>query len=135
MSKKFFFTFCLGIFLYSLFDANLDRDSDYRRSHAVPAYTDRELKASQGLAHFSKQNKVNVQNKIELPPNFQYPNGITRARDGTLYVGSVVSGQILQISPDDKITTFFPGSQEVFAATSFGELLLIFWVCLMLMGK
>lgn len=118
MSKKFFFTFCLGIFLYSWFDTNFDRDSDYRRSHAVPAYSDRELKASQGLAHFSKQNKVNIHNKIELPPNFQYPNGITRARDGTLYVGSVVSGQILQISPDGKITTFFPGSEEVFAATS-----------------
>ena len=118
INKRFFFTFCLGIFPYFWFNANFDRDSDYRRSDAVPAYADRELTASQGLAHFSKQNKVNIQNKIELPPNFQYPNGISRARDGTLYVGSVVSGQILQISPDGKITTFFPGSEEVFAATS-----------------
>ncbi len=104
INKRFFFTFCLGIFLYSLFNPNLDR----------------ELKASQELAHFNnhKQNKVNIQNKIELPPNFQYPNGITRAKDGTLYVGSVVSGQILQIAPDGETTIFFPGSEQVFAATS-----------------
>lgn len=59
-----------------------------------------------------------TEEKIELPINLQYPNGITRASDGTLYIGSVVSGQILQIAPDGNITTFFPGSEEVFAATS-----------------
>lgn len=59
-----------------------------------------------------------TEEKIELPINLQYPNGITRASDGTLYIGSVVSGQILQIVPDGNITTFFPGSEEVFAATS-----------------
>lgn len=55
---------------------------------------------------------------IELPSGFQYPNGITRASDGTLYVGSVTSGQILQIRADGEIETFFSGSDEVFAATS-----------------
>ena len=104
MYKKFFLTFCAGIFLCFWFNVNFDR----------------ELKASPRLAHFKsdKQNKVNSQNKIELPPDFQYPNGITRAKDGTIYVGSVVSGQILQIYPDGEITTFFPGNESVFAATS-----------------
>ncbi|MDJ0591102.1 MAG: gluconolaconase [Pleurocapsa sp. MO_226.B13] len=55
---------------------------------------------------------------IELPADFQYPNGIAQAEDGTLYVGSVTSGQILQISPNGNITPFFPGSESVFAATS-----------------
>lgn len=55
---------------------------------------------------------------IELPTNFRYPNGITRAKDGTLYVGSVTSGRILQISPQGRIKTFFPGNQDIFAVTT-----------------
>jgi sugar lactone lactonase YvrE len=55
---------------------------------------------------------------IELPAGFQYPNGIARASNGTLYVGSVTSGEILQIDPNGKIETLFPGNNEVFAATS-----------------
>jgi sugar lactone lactonase YvrE len=55
---------------------------------------------------------------IELPAGFQYPNGIARASNSTLYVGSVTSGQILQIAPNGKIETLFPGNDEVFAATS-----------------
>jgi hypothetical protein len=55
---------------------------------------------------------------IELPTNFRYPNGIARAKDGTLYVGTVTSGQILRIQPDGKQEIFFPGSNEVFAGTS-----------------
>ncbi|BAZ12697.1 SMP-30/Gluconolaconase/LRE domain protein [Calothrix sp. NIES-4071] len=59
----------------------------------------------------------NIKASIELPPNFQYPNGIARTSKGTLYVGSVTSGQILRIdSQASKI--FFPGSSEIFAATS-----------------
>lgn len=55
---------------------------------------------------------------IKLPPGFQYPNGITHSSNGTLYVGSVTSGQILRITPDGKTETFFPGTNEIFAATS-----------------
>ncbi|MGL5942103.1 MAG: gluconolaconase [Waterburya sp.] len=55
---------------------------------------------------------------IELPHKFQYPNGITNASDGTLYVGSITSGEILQINPNGKIETLFPGNGDVFAATS-----------------
>jgi hypothetical protein len=73
--------------------------------------------SSNSLTSFTEE-KTQTQEKIELPINFQYPNGITRANDGTLYIGSVVSGQILQIAPDRHITTFFPGSEEVFAVTS-----------------
>jgi sugar lactone lactonase YvrE len=59
-----------------------------------------------------------VEPPIELPANFQYPNGIAHASDGTLYVGSITSGQILRIAPDGKTETFFPGNDEVFAATA-----------------
>jgi hypothetical protein len=61
---------------------------------------------------------VSAQRSIQLPTGFQYPNGITHTSNGTLYVGSVTSGQILRITSDGKVTTFFPGSNEVFAATS-----------------
>jgi streptogramin lyase len=55
---------------------------------------------------------------IELPVGFQYPNGIARASNGTLYVGSITSTQILRIAPNDKIDTLFAGNDRVFAATS-----------------
>jgi sugar lactone lactonase YvrE len=66
------------------------------------------------------QNKTlaRVESPIELPATFQYPNGIAHASDGTLYVGSITSGQILQINRDGKTETFFPGNDEVFAATA-----------------
>jgi sugar lactone lactonase YvrE len=57
-------------------------------------------------------------NSIELPADFQYPNGITDAQDGTLYVGSITSGRILRILPNGSINTLFPGKETVFAATS-----------------
>ncbi|MCA1994419.1 MAG: hypothetical protein LDL41_20575, partial [Coleofasciculus sp. S288] len=53
-------------------------------------------------------------NPIELPTDFQYPNGIARASNGTLYVGSVTSGRILRINSEGRVETFFPGSDEVF---------------------
>ncbi|MDM9385205.1 gluconolaconase [Chlorogloeopsis sp. ULAP01] len=61
---------------------------------------------------------VDVLAPIELTSNFQYPNGITRASNGTLYIGSVTSGQILRINPQGKIETFFAGNDEVFAANA-----------------
>lgn len=103
MYKRFFFTFCLGIFLCSLFTAN--------PASGVKKIT--EFFHSEKIALDSIQSRI-----TELPADFQYPNGITRSSDGTLYIGSVTSGQILQIAPDDKINTFFPGSESVFAATS-----------------
>ncbi|MDY6897861.1 MAG: gluconolaconase [Cyanobacteriota bacterium] len=59
---------------------------------------------------------------IVLPNGFQYPNGITRSGNGTVYVGSITSGKILQISLNDKgkgeIKTFFQGNREIFAVTT-----------------
>lgn len=55
---------------------------------------------------------------IKLPADFQYSNGITHASDGTFYLGSITSGRILRITADGKTETFFPGNDDVFAATS-----------------
>ena len=74
--------------------------------------------ASQFAMHASNSTSANALAPIELPANFQYPNGIAHAIDGTLYVGSVTSGQILRITPEGKTETFFPGNDEVFASTS-----------------
>jgi sugar lactone lactonase YvrE len=75
-----------------------------------------------GAIAFSPNDRVNASIKkltpIELPHKFQYPNGITNASDGTLYVGLITSGEILQINPNGKIKTLFPGNSDVFAATS-----------------
>ncbi len=62
--------------------------------------------------------QTSAQRSIQLPTDFQYPNGITHTSNSTLYVGSVTSGQILQITPNGKTETFFPGTDEIFAATS-----------------
>jgi sugar lactone lactonase YvrE len=56
--------------------------------------------------------------RLSLPPGFTYPNGITHAEDGTLFVGSVSSGRILRRAPGGDWTELFPGSEEVFAVTS-----------------
>jgi sugar lactone lactonase YvrE len=75
-----------------------------------------------GVITFSSSHLVDASIKaltsIELPANFQYPNGITHASDGTLYVGSITSGLILRIDPTGKIDTFFTGNANVFAAAS-----------------
>ncbi len=55
---------------------------------------------------------------ISLPKGFQYPNGITRSSNGTVYVGSITSDRILQISPKNKIKTIFEGDKDIFAVTS-----------------
>lgn len=66
------------------------------------------------------QNNIlsKAESAIELPANFQYPNGIAHASDDTLYIGSIVGGQILRITPDGQTETFFPGNDQVFAATA-----------------
>lgn len=65
-----------------------------------------------------KKDAVTTETPIELPANYQYPNGITRASDGTLYVGSVTSGRILRISPNGSIATLFSGNKDIFSANS-----------------
>jgi len=55
---------------------------------------------------------------IELPVGFQYPNGIARSQNGTLYVGSVLSGRILQVNSAGEAHTFFEGNNDIFSVTS-----------------
>ncbi len=38
--------------------------------------------------------------------------------NGTVYVGSITSGDILQISPDNQIKSFFQGNKDIFAVTT-----------------
>lgn len=70
------------------------------------------------MAGAALANPIQQLNSIQLPPGFQYPNGIAHASDGTLYMGSVTRGQILRITPKGEVETFFPGTDEIFAATS-----------------
>jgi streptogramin lyase len=74
--------------------------------------------STQATAIAQNKSPAKVESPIALPADFQYPNGIARAQDGTLYVGSVTSGHILQIAPNGRIETFFPGNNDIFAANS-----------------
>lgn len=57
--------------------------------------------------------------RIPLPAGFAYPNGIAQGADGTLYVGSVTSGQVLRLRPGvSDWETLFAGSPAIFAGTS-----------------
>ncbi|RJE76075.1 hypothetical protein BGP78_13760 [Pseudoalteromonas sp. MSK9-3] len=56
--------------------------------------------------------------RFDLPSHFKYPNGITHNEDNDIFVGSVVSGDILKISGQREVETFFSGNEEVFAGTS-----------------
>lgn len=63
----------------------------------------------------AKEAKVE---SIYLPKDFHFPNGITHAPDGTIYVGSVTKGDIISISPDGDIKTVFKETKDAFAGTS-----------------
>lgn len=56
--------------------------------------------------------------EIVLPQGFAYPNGIARAADGALFVGSVTSGDILRVAPDGTSETWHRQSDTVFAGTA-----------------
>lgn len=60
----------------------------------------------------------NSTNSIVLPDHFKYPNGITHNSKGELFVGSVVSGDILKIDTAGNTTLFHKNSKTVFAGTS-----------------
>lgn len=55
---------------------------------------------------------------ITLPQNASYPNGITHAADGTLYVGQITRGGILRRAPDGTWSELHSGSDTIFAGTS-----------------
>ena len=82
-----------------------------------------------GLVGCANLSETGV-NYTELPSGFAYPNGVTAGSDGTIYVGSVTSGNILSIAPDESITTAFEETDEVFAGTSirFDPLTNLLWV-------
>ncbi|WP_340679919.1 hypothetical protein [Paraglaciecola sp.] len=68
--------------------------------------------------------------RITLSKSMRYPNGITHDKNGALYIGSVVSGDILQISENGQQDIIFKETDDVFAATSlrYDPLTDILWV-------
>jgi len=55
---------------------------------------------------------------LTLPAGHLYPNGIAIAKDGTIFVGLITSGQVLRWRPAYGWDVFFPGSEEIYAGTS-----------------
>lgn len=56
--------------------------------------------------------------RIALPGGGVYPNGITHAADGTLYVGQITQGGILRRSPEGEWSKLIDAMPEIFAGTS-----------------
>lgn len=67
---------------------------------------------------------------FSLPRSVQYPNGITHAPDGTIFVGSVVSGNIWRRRPNSNFELAYPESPTRFAGTSlrYDPLTKLLWV-------
>ncbi len=70
-----------------------------------------------GVTSTSDASRLDILDPIPLPSGFLYPNGITQAPDGTLLVGSVVSGQIVTID-SNSTGRFDVDDPSVFAGTS-----------------
>lgn len=75
------------------------------------------LALSLGAAPATEAAQVEVLDPIALPSGFLYPNGITQAPDGTLFVGSVVSGEVVTVG-DRGVARFDAEDPSVFAGTS-----------------
>lgn len=58
------------------------------------------------------------QSAMALPAGPRYPNGIAVTADGTIFTGFVTSGVILRQRPGEEWETYFPGSEDIYAATS-----------------
>jgi outer membrane protein assembly factor BamB len=71
-----------------------------------------------GLARGETSLEVDGAVGVQLPAGFQYPNGVTHSAGGDLYVGSIVEGRILTRSAAGEWRIFFPGSADIYAATS-----------------
>ncbi|RCS22167.1 hypothetical protein DUT91_19405 [Phyllobacterium salinisoli] len=56
--------------------------------------------------------------RIALPEGGVYPNGITHANDGTLYIGQITQGGVLRRSPDGEWSKLHEGAPDIFAGTS-----------------
>jgi sugar lactone lactonase YvrE len=70
------------------------------------------------MATAALANSATTLERISLPPGGVYPNGITHAEDGTLYVGQITQGSILRRTPDGIWSTLHPGADAIFAGTS-----------------
>ncbi|PKH88374.1 gluconolaconase [Colwellia sp. Bg11-28] len=68
--------------------------------------------------------------RITLSQGIRYPNGITHDKNGALYIGSVVSGNILKKMENGKQEIIFKETDDVFAGTSlrYDPLTDILWV-------
>jgi sugar lactone lactonase YvrE len=71
------------------------------------------LIASNALA-----NPSSALERIALPKNGAYPNGIAHAEDGTLYVGQITQGGVLRRNPAGEWSTLHAGAQNIYAGTS-----------------
>lgn len=102
MYQRFFWAFCLGIFLYFLFVSN----------SAIP----------------SKQTG----DRLFLPDSIPYPNGIAVTKDGSIFVGSVTTGAVAKIEPQTSETKLLVAPQTaIIASTSLraDEARGILWAC------
>ena len=81
--------------------------------------------------HTKSQNKQN-QDRLYLPDSIPYPNGITVTSDGSVIVGSVTTGAVAKVNPQNSETQLLVAPQTaIIASTSLraDEAREVLWAC------
>ena len=123
MHNRFLVAFCLGILLCLLLGANLTR-----AVNVIPGFSHPESIAIASTQNISKQNK----NRLFLPDSIPYPNGIAVTSDGSMFVGSVTTGAVAKIDPQNSESRLLVAPQTtIIASTSLraDEARGILWAC------
>lgn len=71
-----------------------------------------------GVVNASASSSSDRLSRIALPEGAAYPNGITHADDGTLYIGQITQGGVLRRSPRGEWSSLHEGAPDIFAGTS-----------------
>ena len=121
--QRFFFAFCLGILL-CLSVANPIS------AVVIPGFSHFGSMAIDSTKTKS-ENKQN-QNRLYLPDSISYPNGIAVTSDGSMFVGSVTTGAVAKIDPQNSESRLLVAPQTtIIASTSLraDEARGILWAC------
>ena len=123
--QRFLVAFCLGILLCLLLGAN-----PVGGVNAILGFSHPQSMAIDSTKTKS-ENKQN-QDRLFLPDSIPYPNGIAVTSDGSMFVGSVTTGAVAKIDPQNLETKLLVAPQTaIIASTSLraDEARGVLWAC------
>ena len=125
MHNRFLVAFCLGILLCLLLGANPTRAVNVISGSSNPE------SIAIDSTKTKSENKQN-QDRLFLPDSIPYPNGIAVTSDGSMFVGSVTTGAVAKIDPQNSETKLLVAPQTaIIASTSLraDEARGVLWAC------